>query len=175
MTRLRLAPCHLGVHPMLFDGTKYVDEKQDDGIGHQILAVFIEENQPHPVAEKAVTALKQDRPERVAHQGRVPVAETITILTDAAKGLVFAELRGIVHRDIKPANLMRDGFAAVMSRDDRRAVDRFTAALELRPGNAQALFNLARVRLRLADADPPPQRAQRHRRPPMQPNAVRFS
>ena len=46
--------------------------------------------------------------DRIAREGSISVAETIAILTDATKGLVFAELRGIVHRDIKPANLMQD-------------------------------------------------------------------
>ena len=46
--------------------------------------------------------------ERVAEAGPLPVPEALAVLSDAAKGLVFAELRGIVHRDIKPANLMRD-------------------------------------------------------------------
>ena len=45
---------------------------------------------------------------RVVREGRLPPAEVLQILTDAAKGLVFAEVRGIVHRDIKPANLMQD-------------------------------------------------------------------
>jgi hypothetical protein len=45
--------------------------------------------------------------ERVAREGPLPVPEALEVLSDAAKGLVFAELRGIVHRDIKPANLLR--------------------------------------------------------------------
>ena len=43
---------------------------------------------------------------RVAALGRLPWREALDVLSDAAKGLVYAELRGIVHRDIKPANLM---------------------------------------------------------------------
>jgi hypothetical protein len=45
---------------------------------------------------------------RVAREGRLPWREVIDILHDAAKGLVYAEMRGIVHRDIKPANLMQN-------------------------------------------------------------------
>jgi hypothetical protein len=45
---------------------------------------------------------------RLAQEGRIPPAEALEILSDAAKGLVYAEVRGIVHRDIKPANLMQD-------------------------------------------------------------------
>jgi len=47
---------------------------------------------------------------RLAKEGRLPPAEALEILSDAAKGLVYAEVRGIVHRDIKPANLMQDEF-----------------------------------------------------------------
>ncbi|HVS19817.1 MAG TPA: FHA domain-containing serine/threonine-protein kinase, partial [Planctomycetota bacterium] len=46
--------------------------------------------------------------DRVARDGPLSAAEAVAVLSDAAKGLVYAELRGIVHRDIKPANLMRD-------------------------------------------------------------------
>jgi serine/threonine protein kinase len=45
---------------------------------------------------------------RLAKEGRIPYAEALEIISDAAKGLVYAEVRGIVHRDIKPANLMQD-------------------------------------------------------------------
>ena len=48
--------------------------------------------------------------ERVTLLGPLPIREAIGVLADATKGLVFAELRGIVHRDIKPANLMQDAF-----------------------------------------------------------------
>lgn len=40
-------------------------------------------------------------------RGRLPANEVIAILRDAARGLVYAESKGIVHRDIKPENLMR--------------------------------------------------------------------
>jgi hypothetical protein len=45
---------------------------------------------------------------RVTKQGPLPWPEVLGILLDAAKGLEYAEQRGIVHRDIKPANLMQD-------------------------------------------------------------------
>ncbi len=47
--------------------------------------------------------------ERVARHGPIPWREVLDILFDAARGLTYAEERGIVHRDIKPANLMSDG------------------------------------------------------------------
>ncbi len=45
---------------------------------------------------------------RLTEVGRLPWREVLDILVDAAKGLLYAELRGIVHRDIKPANLMQN-------------------------------------------------------------------
>ena len=37
---------------------------------------------------------------------RLPWTEALPLVMDAARGLVFAEKRGIVHRDIKPDNMM---------------------------------------------------------------------
>ena len=45
---------------------------------------------------------------RLAGGQPLPVDETLKVLTGAARGLVFAEQKGIVHRDIKPANLMQN-------------------------------------------------------------------
>ncbi len=42
----------------------------------------------------------------VAKEGPVPWERALEMLTDAAKGLIFAEKKGIIHRDIKPDNLM---------------------------------------------------------------------
>lgn len=41
-----------------------------------------------------------------APEGRLPWQEAMPLILDAARGLVFAEKRGIIHRDIKPDNLM---------------------------------------------------------------------
>ncbi|MBM3989949.1 MAG: FHA domain-containing protein [Planctomycetes bacterium] len=46
--------------------------------------------------------------QRLQRDGRLSPKEALEILNDAAKALVYAELRGIVHRDIKPANLMQN-------------------------------------------------------------------
>ncbi|MBM3988458.1 MAG: FHA domain-containing protein [Planctomycetes bacterium] len=46
--------------------------------------------------------------QRLQRDGRLVPKEALEILNDAAKALVYAELRGIVHRDIKPANLMQN-------------------------------------------------------------------
>jgi len=43
---------------------------------------------------------------RLRREGQLEWAEVVAILIDAARGLVYAEQRGILHRDIKPANLM---------------------------------------------------------------------
>lgn len=45
---------------------------------------------------------------RVAKSGRMPWKEVLAVLIEAAKGLQYAESKGIVHRDIKPANLMQN-------------------------------------------------------------------
>ena len=42
----------------------------------------------------------------VAKEGAIPWDRALAMMTDAARGLVFAEKNGIVHRDIKPDNLM---------------------------------------------------------------------
>ena len=41
-----------------------------------------------------------------APEGRLTWQEAMPLIVDAARGLVFAEKRGIIHRDIKPDNLM---------------------------------------------------------------------
>lgn len=46
--------------------------------------------------------------QRLQRDGKLAPKEALEILNDAAKALVYAELRGIVHRDIKPANLMQN-------------------------------------------------------------------
>src|SRR5688572_10425450 len=46
-------------------------------------------------------------------EGKVPWARALEMMTDAARGLIFAEKRGIVHRDIKPDNLMLTSEGAV--------------------------------------------------------------
>lgn len=45
---------------------------------------------------------------RVAREGALPWPIVLSVLKDAASGLVYAESRGLVHRDIKPANLMQN-------------------------------------------------------------------
>jgi len=55
--------------------------------------------------------------ERLAKDGPLPWRAALDALRDAARGLDFAEARGIVHRDIKPANLMLDAAGTVKIAD----------------------------------------------------------
>ncbi|MCE9594836.1 MAG: protein kinase [Planctomycetes bacterium] len=45
---------------------------------------------------------------RVAKSGPMAWKDVLEVLIEAAKGLQYAESKGIVHRDIKPANLMQN-------------------------------------------------------------------
>lgn len=45
----------------------------------------------------------------LAREGKIPLAETRRILTEAAAGLEVAHRAGIIHRDLKPGNIMLGG------------------------------------------------------------------
>jgi serine/threonine-protein kinase len=46
---------------------------------------------------------------RLAQQGRLPIGETIRLLSEVADALAYAHAHGVVHRDIKPDNVMLSG------------------------------------------------------------------
>ena len=50
-------------------------------------------------------------------QGALPIAVVLTILREAARGLAFANDRGIVHRDVKAANILIDTDGRVVVSD----------------------------------------------------------
>jgi len=48
-------------------------------------------------------------------RGALTEAETISVLRDVARALVYAHERGVVHRDIKPDNILLSGESAVVT------------------------------------------------------------
>jgi serine/threonine protein kinase len=44
--------------------------------------------------------------DRLNREGKIPWTEAVRIILDAARGLEYAQRKGVVHRDIKPDNLM---------------------------------------------------------------------
>jgi len=52
---------------------------------------------------------------RLTRDGRLPLADALSILRDVARALAFAHDRGVVHRDVKPENVLLAGDAAVVT------------------------------------------------------------
>ena len=67
--------------------------------------------------------------DRLDREGRLPIADAITILRDVCDALAYAHQQGIVHRDIKPDNVLLVGRHAVVTDFGvARAVSTATAA-----------------------------------------------
>jgi eukaryotic-like serine/threonine-protein kinase len=52
---------------------------------------------------------------RLTRDGRLSLADAISILRDVARALAFAHEQGVVHRDVKPENVLLAGDAAVVT------------------------------------------------------------
>jgi serine/threonine-protein kinase len=53
--------------------------------------------------------------DRLAEHPRLPVAETVRIISQAADALAYAHRAGVVHRDIKPENILLQADHAIVS------------------------------------------------------------
>ena len=62
----------------------------------------------------------------VKQQGPLPVPMAVSCILQAAHGLEYAHLRGVVHRDIKPSNLLlgRDGTLKILDLDWSASISR---------------------------------------------------
>src|SRR5207253_2415585 len=52
---------------------------------------------------------------RLTRDGRLALADALSILRDVARALAFAHQQGVVHRDVKPENVLLAGDAAVVT------------------------------------------------------------
>ena len=53
--------------------------------------------------------------QRLAREGRLPLADVVAIVREVADALAYAHANGVVHRDVKPANVLIDGRHAVVA------------------------------------------------------------
>jgi TolB-like protein len=53
--------------------------------------------------------------QRLQREGKLPVNEALTMLTELADALAYAHERGVVHRDIKPENVLLNGTHAMLA------------------------------------------------------------
>lgn len=59
----------------------------------------------------------EDRVNRIAQDGPIPLDQALGWMLDAARGLQYAEMKRIIHRDIKPDNLMLTDIGGVKIAD----------------------------------------------------------
>src|SRR5690348_2053048 len=52
---------------------------------------------------------------RLRREGRLPLADVVTLVNEVADALAYAHANGVVHRDVKPANVLIDGRHAVVA------------------------------------------------------------
>jgi serine/threonine protein kinase/TolB-like protein/Tfp pilus assembly protein PilF len=52
---------------------------------------------------------------RLHREGRLPLADVVTLVNEVADALAYAHANGVVHRDVKPANVLIDGRHAVVA------------------------------------------------------------
>jgi serine/threonine-protein kinase len=52
---------------------------------------------------------------RLVREGRLPVAETLSLLIELADALAYAHGHGVIHRDIKPENVLLSGAHATLA------------------------------------------------------------
>ncbi len=59
----------------------------------------------------------KDLASAVEKQGTFPVADAVSCILQAARGLEYVHAQGMIHRDVKPANLLRDAAGVVKVTD----------------------------------------------------------
>jgi len=53
--------------------------------------------------------------QRLEREGRLPLADVVTIVGEVADALAYAHANGVIHRDIKPANVLIEGGHVVVA------------------------------------------------------------